>query len=330
LRLGATDRKQGNAESQVPTTGGLAVFLGFAVSMVAGMIVFPVLPGQIVADTGISWRPLCVMMLAAGLLMTATGFIDDRIYLKPVTKLVLHSLVVVAAGIFFILKGAQVRLFLDTGGLNWLAVPITLAWLVGITNSFNLLDHADGVTSGIAAISAFFFALFNYINGHPDISYISIAIAGASIGFLFFNFPPATIYMGDSGSNFLGFMLGVVAVLGVYTSGDTNPYLAVVSPLLILAVPLVDTVMVLLYRKKSGKPLFTGDKNHLAHRLMRMGYSRRTTVVLLYIFSIVMGTTALLLPTLNSFQVILAFVNAAGAVAVFSIFIAHGDRGTKP
>jgi len=98
------------------------------------------------------------------------------------------------------------------------------------------------------------------------------------------------------------------------------------SPVLILAVPIVDTVMVLLYRRKIGNPLFQGDKNHLAHRLVRMGYSRRTSVIILYLISVVMGTTALLLPTLRPFQAILAFVNAAGVIAVFAIFIAHGER----
>ena len=324
LRLGMVDG--GSGGTRIPHTGGLAIFLGFAASISAGLIIFPNLPGQIVVDTSISWRVLCTLMLASGFLITITGFIDDRIELKPSMKLILHSLVAVVAGVFFVIKGAQLRLFLDTGGINWLAAPITLVWLVGITNSINLLDHADGVTAGTAAIVAFFCATLNFINGNPDIAFISIAAAGASLGFLFYNFPPASTYMGDSGSNFLGFTLAMIAVLGVYTSSDSIPYLAVMSPVLILAVPIVDTVMVLLYRRKIGNPLFQGDKNHLAHRLVRMGYSRRTSVIILYLISVVMGTTALLLPTLRPFQAILAFVNAAGVIAVFAIFIAHGER----
>lgn len=322
-RLGIVDKSNGMG---IPSTGGLAIFFGFAASIAAGMIIFPVLPGHSVTDTGISWRALCTLILASGGLMTLTGFIDDRIELKPVTKLLLHSLVAVVAGAFFVMKGAQIRLFLDSGGVNWLAAPITMIWLLGITNSVNLLDHADGVTGGVSAISAFFFAVLNYINGSPDIAFISIALAGACIGFLFYNFPPASTYMGDSGSNFLGFTLGLLAVLGVYAPTGSIPWLALMSPLLILAVPLVDTVMVLLYRRRMGTPLFQGDKNHLAHRLSRMGYSRRTTVIILYLISIVMGTTALLLPTLRPFQAVLAFVNAAGVIAVFAVFIANGER----
>lgn len=327
VKTGMVDGGSEGRGSRIPHAGGLAIFFGFASSIAAGMIIFPVLPGQIVADTSISWRVLCTLILASGLLMTITGFIDDRIELKPGTKLILHSLVAVVAGVFFVIKGAQVRLFLDTGGVNWLAAPITLIWLLGITNSINLLDHADGVTAGTTAIAAFFFATLNYINGNPDIAFISIALAGASLGFLFYNFPPATTYMGDSGSNFLGFILAVIAVLGVYTSSGSIPYLAVISPLLILAVPIVDTIMVLLYRRKMGAPLFKGDKNHLAHRLARMGYSKKTSVFILYLISVVMGTTALLLPTLRPFQAVLAFVNAAGVIAVFAIFVVHGGRG---
>lgn len=326
VRLGIVDGGSQGDGSRIPTAGGLAIFFGFSASIAAGMIIFPALPGQIVADTGISWRALCTLILASGFLMTITGFIDDRIELKPLTKLLLHSFVAAVAGALFIIKGAQVRLFLDIGGVNWLAAPLTLIWLLGITNSINLLDHADGVTAGIAAIAAFFFATLNFINGNPDIAFISVAIAGASVGFLFYNFPPASTYMGDCGSNFLGFILGVVAVLGVYTSATSIPYLAVMSPILILAVPIVDTVMVLQYRRKTGAPLFKGDKNHLAHRLIRMGYSRKTAVFMLYIFSTVMGTTALLLPTLNPFQAVLAFINATGVITVFAIFIAHGER----
>ncbi|PIE53120.1 hypothetical protein CSA37_03195 [Candidatus Fermentibacteria bacterium] len=312
----------------IPVIGGVAIFLGFAVSMALGLIIFPHLPGQAVADTAIPWSSLCLLMTGSGALMTLTGFVDDRKVLSPVTKLFLHSAVVVAAGVFFMVKGAQVRLFLEGIGVNWLAAPVTLFWLLGITNSMNLLDHADGVTSGIAAIAALFFAALNYINGNPPVAYISVSIAGASLGFLFYNFPPASIYMGDCGSNFLGFMLGIAAILGVYTPGGEIPWLAVMSPLLILAVPLVDTVMVLLYRRKLGKPLFQGDKNHLTHRLMRMGYSKKTSVLMLYLISIVMGTTALLLPTLRPYQAVLAFINAGGVITVFALFIVHGEKGT--
>lgn len=326
FRLGMMDGDSSEDAPGIPSIGGLAIFLGFTASMLAGMIIFPVLPGQTIVDTSISWRMLCLLMVFSGLLMTVTGFIDDRIELKPTTKLLLHSIVAAAAGVFFILRGAKLSLFLDTGGLYWMAAPITLLWLLGITNSINLLDHADGVTSGITAIAAFFFATLNFINGNPAIAYVSVAIAGASIGFLFYNFPPASTYMGDSGSNFLGFMLGLVAVLGIYTPRGSIPWLAVMSPLLILALPIVDTIMVLIYRKRKGAPLFKGDKNHLAHRLARLGYSRKTSVMILYIFSVVMGTTALMLPTLEPYQAVLAFLNAAGVVSVFAIFISRGER----
>ncbi len=326
-KLGFVDSGSKPGVSGMPVMGGVAVFLGFAASIVAGMVIFPVLPGESIADTPLSWRSVCILVLASGFLMALTGFLDDRYELSPKVKLLLHSVVVVIAGTLFVINGAQVHLFLEGGSIAWLAAPLTLIWLLGITNSVNLLDHADGVTAGVAAISALFFAALNVIHGNPAVAFISVALAGASIGFLFYNFPPASIYMGDCGSNFLGFLLGIIAVLGVYTPSGSIPYLAILSPLLILAVPLVDTVMVLMYRRKHGSPLFQGDKNHLAHRLMRMGYTKRTTVVMLYIFSVILGTTALLLPTLQPYQAVLAFVNAIGVISVFALFIARGEKG---
>jgi len=328
VKTGMVDRTVKTRQGGIPTLGGVAIFLGFAVSISAGLLIFPVLPGESIADTSLSWQTICVLMLSAGFLMALTGFIDDKFQLSPFMKLLLHSLVAVIAGVFFLLKGAQIRLFLDAGSIAWLAAPVTLIWLLGITNSINLLDHADGVTAGVSAISALFFAALNYMHGNPAVAFISVALAGASLGFLFFNFPPASTFMGDCGSNFLGFMLGIIAVLGVYTPKDSIPYIAVLSPLLILAVPLVDTVMVLVYRRNHGTPLFQGDKNHLAHRLMRMGYSSKTTVIMLYIFSVILGTLALLLPTLRVYQAVLAFVNAIGVISIFAIFIAHGERDT--
>lgn len=328
-KCGLVSREENRGNSGTPIMGGVAVFLGFSAAIVAGMLIFPVLPGESIADTPLSWRSICILMLVSGFLMSLTGFLDDKYALSPRMKLFLHSVVAIVVGTLFVVNGAQVRLFLEGSQIAWLAVPVTLVWLLGITNSVNLLDHADGVTAGVSAISAMFFAALNYMHGNPSIAFISVALAGASIGFLFFNFPPASSFMGDCGSNFLGFMLGIIAVLGVYTPHDSIPYLAVLSPLLILAVPIVDTVMVLIYRRRRGAPLFKGDKNHLAHRLVRMGYSRRTTVVMLYIISVILGTMALLLPTLKPYQAILAFVNAIGVISVFTIFIAHGEKGNR-
>ncbi len=326
-KWGFVDGKEKKGSTGIPVLGGVAIFVGFSASIIAGMIIFPSLPGDNVTDTALSWQSVCILVLVSGFLMALVGFLDDRFELSPGIKLLFHSIVAVIVGVVFIINGAHVRLFLDGSAIAWLAAPLTLLWLLGITNSINLLDHADGVTAGVSAIAAMFFAALNFMHGNPSIAFISVALAGASIGFLFFNFPPASTFMGDCGSNFLGFMLGIIAILGVYTPRGSIPYLAVLSPILILTVPFVDTIMVLLYRRKKGAPLFQGDKNHLAHRLMRMGYSRKITVIMLYIFSIILGTTALLLPTLQPYQAVLAFVNALGVIGIFTIFVSHGEKG---
>ncbi len=147
FRLGMMDGDSSEDAPGIPSIGGLAIFLGFTASILAGMIIFPVLPGQTIVDTSISWRMLCLLMIFSGLLMTVTGFIDDRIELKPTTKLLLHSIVAAAAGVSSYLEG-ETEPLPGYRGLYWMAAPITLLWLLGITNSINLLDHADGVTSG--------------------------------------------------------------------------------------------------------------------------------------------------------------------------------------
>jgi UDP-GlcNAc:undecaprenyl-phosphate GlcNAc-1-phosphate transferase len=256
--------------------------------------------------------------------MTVAGLLDDILGLRPSTKLVMQTVAALVVGFIFIWKGTQVRLFL-TGGTAWLAAPVTMIWLVGITNSVNLLDHADGLAAGVSAIAAGIFSVINILYGNYAIAFISAALAGASAGFLVFNFNPASLFMGDCGSNMLGFMLGIVAVLGVYTPEGSIRELAVITPLLVLAIPIVDTLFVMLYRRRRKLPLLSPDRNHLAHRLMRIGFSHRESVLIVYLIGLLMGVLALLLPTLNVLQAVLLFVHAAGVIVLFSLFIHKGE-----
>jgi UDP-GlcNAc:undecaprenyl-phosphate GlcNAc-1-phosphate transferase len=164
------------------------------------------------------------------------------------------------------------------------------------------------------------------------VAFICASLAGACIGFLVFNFNPASIFMGDSGSNFLGFTLGVIAVLGVYTPGGSIRELSIFSPLLVLAVPLLDTFLVVMYRMRRRAPILKGDRNHLAHRLMRIGFSHRQAVVLLWCIGALLGVLALLLPTLKPYQAVLVFAHAAGFAAVIAFFIHRGEKaaGERP
>lgn len=331
LKFNLVDRP-GNRKKHLiatPLLGGGSIFLSFALTIGAGLVFWKALPEGTIADTPLNWQSIGFMVIGGGFLLALTGLLDDLLELSPKTKLLLQSVSALAVGVYFVLKGAQLSLFLSGGSLAWLAAPVTIIWLVGITNSLNLLDHADGLAAGISAIATAFFTVINLLAGNEAIAFICAALSGASCGFLVFNFNPASIFMGDCGSNFLGFILGIAAVLGIYTQDGSIREIAVFSPILVLAVPLLDTLLVLIYRKRRGVPLLSGDRNHLAHRLMRIGLSHREAVLLLYSVGVLMGILALLLPTLRWYQAILVFAHAAGFAVIIAFFISRGEKRSK-
>lgn len=324
LRTGLMDNPQGRKEHlmSTPLLGGMAIYASFAVTAALGMKLIDGDSSMI----PLSWGTLCLMVIMAGGLMALVGLVDDILGLRPSVKLMLHTAAAVLAGAFFITRGALLSLFLTGSSLAWLTVPITVLWLVGITNSVNLLDHADGLSAGTCSIAAIFFAAVNFLNGNYSVAFVSACLAGATIGFFVYNHNPASIFMGDCGSNMLGFMLGIIAVLGVYTREGSVREIAIFTPLLILALPIIDTTFVLVYRWKNGRPLFAADRNHLAHRLMRLGLSHSEAVKLLLAVAVLMGMPALLLSTLSPFQAILVFFHALGLVMLFSYFMHSAEK----
>ncbi len=304
-----------------PLLGGMAIYFSFAVTIIAGLLFL---------DGGVSlisfgWKSLCILVITGAGLMSIVGLVDDILGLSPVIKLALHTVAAVLMGFVFVTKGALLNVFLTGSSYAWLTAPLTVIWLVGITNSVNLLDHADGLSAGTCAIAAIFFSIVNLISCNYSLAFISAALGGATVGFLFYNYNPASIFMGDCGSNMLGFMLGVIAVLGVYTPEGSIREIAIFTPVLILALPMIDTAFVLRYRWKNGKPLFDADRNHLAHRLMRLGLSHNQAVRVLLVVAALFGTLALLLPTLEPYQAILLFAHALGLVALFSFFMNRAE-----
>ena len=279
----------------------------------------------------ISWQTIYILMIAGGGFMAATGLLDDKFCFSPLTKIILHTFSALAVGLAFVIKGALLDIFMTGSSIAWLAAPLTIIWLVGITNSLNLLDHADGLAAGAGAIAAVFFAIINARAGNMEIALASGVLAGATLGFLFFNYSPASIFMGDSGSNMLGFILGIIAVLGVYTyriSNLADPIreISILAPLLVLAIPIMDTVFVLLYRRNAKVSLFTADNNHIAHRLMRLGLSHREAVQVLLVIATLMGILALLLPTLVLYQAILLLAHALGISGLIFFFIKRAEN----
>ncbi|MDX6691648.1 MAG: UDP-GlcNAc:undecaprenyl-phosphate/decaprenyl-phosphate GlcNAc-phosphate transferase [Solirubrobacteraceae bacterium] len=277
-RLGAIDASRGRGLSPggTPLLGGLAIFVG---GMVAGLIV---LPGTDELNG----------ILAGAALITLVGALDDRFDLHPFVKLlgqIAAATIPVQAGLMVGNVTIPFVGALDFGGAGG---PLTVLFLVAIMNVVNLSDGIDGLAAGVCAISAATLAVIAFDLGRNHAGILAALTAGAALGFLIHNFHPASVYMGDCGSNLLGLMLGCIAVLG---SVKTQAALALVFPLIVLAVPFLDTTFVVLKRMKYHRPVYAADREHFHHRLDRIGFSTRRTVLYLYAWTLSLAGLALAL-----------------------------------
>lgn len=273
LRLKAVDQPDPRRKvhtTPTPRLGGVAIFLStLIVTLLTGELY------NISQLTGI---------LVGATMVSFLGFWDDRFTLRAAIKLAGQLL---AAGML-IVTGVTVSVF----PYPILNVVITLVWLVGITNAFNLLDNMDGLSGGIAAIAAAHFALMCAFTGQYLVGALAIAVMAACIGFLIYNWTPATIFMGDSGSLFLGFVLASIGIKLRFP--DNTPIVTWMIPLLVLAVPIFDTTLVTLSRLKRGlNPLTTPGTDHTSHRLTYAGLTRREAVLVLYVVALVSGLVAI-------------------------------------
>ncbi len=265
--------------------------------------------------------------LAFGLFLGGTflffvGLFDEKLRLTPYTKL-LTQIIAACIAVYF---GNIMALPLPA----YLAIPITIFWIVGVTNSFNLLDNIDGLAAGIAAIAALMlFSISLFFSNNP-LSIFALIIAGAALGFLPYNFNPAKIFMGDSGSMFLGYSLSVIAINGTgrHMSGL---FISLLIPVLVLCVPIFDTIFVMIARKIQGKRIFQGGKDHTSHRLVTLGVSQKKTVLLLYAVSILFGLIAILYSAkLNLFLILVTTFLAAVLLLYFGFFLFEITATTDP
>jgi UDP-GlcNAc:undecaprenyl-phosphate GlcNAc-1-phosphate transferase len=255
----------------VPLLGGAAIYAAFII-------------GLIVLGDRSYFRELVGIVLGATL-VSLFGLADDRWGLHAYLKLGGQLL----AGVVLILGGTQVALFPSHPWLNW---AITLFWVVGITNAFNLLDNMDGLSGGTTTVAAAFFLLLAAMSGQFLVSALAAALIGACIGFLRYNLNPATIFMGDTGSMFLGFLLAALAIKLRFPSNV--PWITWLVPVCVLGLPIFDTTLVFVSRlRRRQNPLTTPGKDHLSHRLVALGLTRRETVLSCYLFSGVCGMVAI-------------------------------------
>ena len=278
VAVGAVDRprERGLSESDTPRLGGLAILAGV---LLAGLLFLP-------ADQETRG------ILGGAALMVLVGAIDDARELSPAVKLTGQF----GAAAIPVLSGVRVENvtlpFIGAQELHSLGGVLTLVGLVGIINVVNLSDGIDGLAAGVCTIAAATFAVIAFDLSRDAAGVLAALTAGAALGFLFHNFHPASIFMGDSGSNLLGLLLGCITVQGAL---KTNAVIALIFPLVILAVPFLDTGFVVARRIKYRRPISQGDAEHFHHRMARIGFSQRRTVAYLYAWTLILAAVALAL-----------------------------------
>lgn len=293
IKIGAVDKPNARKVHTkiMPRMGGLAIYVSF----------FAVL--FLSHEMTIQHMGLFI----GGTVLVIVGIIDDKKDIPAKVKLlgqIVAACIVVAAGVRvefmtnFIL-GGMIPLYV-------FSIPFTVIWIVAITNAVNLIDGLDGLAAGTSIIAATTMAISGYVTGQTEMASMALILIGASLGFLKYNFHPAKIFMGDTGSMFLGYNLAVLAIMG-FTKSFTM--LSLVTPILVLAIPILDTLFAIIRRKMNNRPIFKPDKNHLHHCLLNYGFSHRDTVLIIYAVSAVLAACGLIMTYLNPAQgVILLFI----------------------
>jgi UDP-GlcNAc:undecaprenyl-phosphate GlcNAc-1-phosphate transferase len=271
LRLDIVDHPGGRKihSTVIPYLGGLAIFSAFWIAM-ALLSIQP-------------YQQQLATIIGGGTIVMLLGLWDDNSGMNPLVKIsgqLMAAMWVAQSGIQFHLTGDAL---LDLG--------LTLLWIVGLTNATNLLDNMDGLSSGAALISSGFLWIIAAWNGQFLVASMALALVGACLGFLRYNFAPATIFMGDAGSLFLGYTLSVIALK--LRPSVADPWLSFLIPVVLLGLPILDTTLVTCQRILHGRPFYLGGRDHSSHRLVAVGHSRTAAVILLYVVSGVYGLLAL-------------------------------------
>lgn len=299
----------------IPRLGGLAIYGGFLCSI----LIF----GQL------DETMLCVLLGAA--IIVALGIFDDVLALGAKLKFVVQ---IVAAAIPVCIGDLQIGLFTNLNPLSdtpfvhlgILAVPATIIWIVGITNAVNLIDGLDGLAVGVSSIAAITMLAVALLTGNMPIAITMAALAGACIGFMPYNLNPAKIFMGDTGSTFLGYMLATVSIMGLFK------FYAVISfavPFLILGLPIFDTANAIIRRVAAGRSPMSPDRGHVHHKLIDMGFNQKQAVAILYAISATLGLTAVVLTSSGEVKAIVLLLAVLAAILVGAGIIYGAEHWSK-
>ncbi|MDD2485530.1 MAG: MraY family glycosyltransferase [bacterium] len=288
VRFGIVDRPQSRKvhKEPVPLWGGLAIYAAL-----------------VVAVTGISILSAMTMtmlikgIIVGGAFIVAVGMVDDAVGMPARLKLAFQ----IVGALILIGFGIRINLLSNPFGggyvyLGYWGILITIFWVVAVTNAINLIDGLDGLASGLSCIASIAFFMLSLKFGHLSISIISMALAGACLGFLRYNFNPASIFMGDTGSMLLGYVLAAISVAGAFKGAAA---IMLTLPVIVLGLPIFDVSFAILRRLLKGNPIFQADKGHLHHRLLNRGLSQRRAVMVLYIIGIVCSLLAVYLSNLH-------------------------------
>ena len=279
-------------DAPIPLAGGFAVLTGVLLPLAAGAIFLKLGVVKIsfaaLIVHGINRRAIELAAIAFGAIaITLLGWLDDKHELKPLPKFAGQLLVAIVVA----MACKRITLFVHSEVFSY---AITILWLLAVINAFNFMDNMNGLCAGLGAIGALLFAIIAAANGEYLVALTGFLVCGALLGFLPWNFPKARAFLGDAGSHLVGYLLAVMAILPhFYTKQNPRP-LAVLSPLLVLAVPLADLAWVVIFRTRNRKPFWIGDTNHLSHRLVRTGFSQTRAVLIIWLIAVMIGVLAAL------------------------------------
>lgn len=318
VRIGAVDVPKDNRRMHnhpIPRMGGLAIFLGFILSILLFLPLNQQLRG----------------MLLGAVIIVVLGIFDDKYALPAKPKFVVQ----ICAALIAVLMGNRIYIISNINlfssdpywELGWLSIPVSVLWIVGITNAVNLIDGLDGLACGVSTISSMTLLVIALVVLEPDVAVLTAALAGACLGFLPYNMNPAKIFMGDTGSTFLGFVLASVSIQGLF---KFYTFISFAAPFLMLGLPIFDTCFAILRRVAKGQSPMSPDRGHIHHRLIDMGFSQKQAVATLYVISAILGMSAVVLTTIGVVRAMLFLMAlfVAGALAA-KLYLEHNREDEK-
>ncbi|MDT2813669.1 MraY family glycosyltransferase [Vagococcus carniphilus] len=308
LKIGAVDKPNSRRINKVPmpTAGGLAIYIAFSISI---LFLFPDL---------IPFRYAIHLVISTGIVVL-TGLIDDIFELKPRQKLI--GVMIAAFYVCFVFDITVSTITLPHIGLvplDWLSYPITVLWIVGLTNAINLVDGLDGLASGISIIALTTIGIVGYVASSTGAVNLQVPLAifillMSVLGFFPFNFYPAKIFLGDTGALQLGFLISVLSIQGLKNA----TFITLITPLIILGVPITDTLFAMIRRRLNKRPISSADKMHLHHRLISLGFTHRGAVLAIYCMALIFSIIALLYMFTNTWATILLTIACLFGLQIF-------------